>query len=112
MLHPGAARRIRSHAIWRRDFTGACSLFGVVFQPRYTEAEIFRMHRRRWSCSASARPGAAIESLAAADHRLHHPHRDQRAISAGRAVRLHIGLEESADLIADLEQGLEGLANE
>ncbi|QYU66744.1 cystathionine beta-lyase [Leptolyngbya sp. 15MV] len=29
------------HAIFARDFSGACSLFGMLFQPRYTEAEIF-----------------------------------------------------------------------
>jgi cystathionine beta-lyase len=41
VLHP-ALPEDPGHAIWKRDFTGACSLFGVVFHPRYTEAEVFR----------------------------------------------------------------------
>src|SRR5215468_5514669 len=35
VLHP-ALPGAPGHAIWKRDFTGACSLFGVEFQPTYT----------------------------------------------------------------------------
>ena len=35
MLHP-ALPDAPGHALWKRDFTGACSLFGVVFQPQFS----------------------------------------------------------------------------
>ncbi|MDE2007787.1 MAG: cystathionine beta-lyase, partial [Rhodospirillales bacterium] len=35
VLHP-ALPGARGHDIWKRDFTGACSLFGVVFRPEYS----------------------------------------------------------------------------
>lgn len=35
VLHP-ALPGAPGHALWKRDFTGACSLFGVVFRPDYS----------------------------------------------------------------------------
>ena len=35
VLHP-ALPGAPGHAIWKRDFTGACSLFGVEFKPAYS----------------------------------------------------------------------------
>src|SRR6185369_6118442 len=32
VLHPGLPSH-PGHAIWRRDFTGACGLFGLVLKP-------------------------------------------------------------------------------
>jgi cystathionine beta-lyase len=35
VLHP-ALPSAPGHALWKRDFTGACSLFGVEFRPEYS----------------------------------------------------------------------------
>ena len=77
----------------------------MVFQPRYAIEDVLPLHRRPARCSASARAGAAIESLAL-------PTTGFITRTAGTGefggpmARIHIGLEEPADLIADLEQGL------
>ena len=102
VLHP-ALPQDPGHAIWKRDFTGACSLFGVVFQPRYTEAEIFRFvdNLKLFGIGAS---WGGYESLALPTNvgvvrRVTSP-------LPGQAVRLHIGLEDVEDLRRDLERGL------
>ncbi|WP_270935319.1 cystathionine beta-lyase [Falsiroseomonas oryzae] len=91
------------HAIWKRDFTGACSLFGVVFQPRYTEGDIFRFVDGLKLFGIGASWGG-YESLALPTNPA--ITRSATRMPAGQGVRLHIGLEDVADLVADLEQGL------
>jgi cystathionine beta-lyase len=102
VLHP-ALPEDPGHAIWKRDFTGACSLFGAVFQPRYTEADIYRFvdDLKLFGIGAS---WGGYESLALPTNvgvvrRVSPP-------LPGQAVRLHVGLEEVSDLIADLAQSL------
>jgi len=102
ILHP-ALPEDPGHAIWKRDFTGACSLFGVVFQPRYTDADIYRFVDSLKLFGIGASWGG-YESLA-----LPTQPSIARSVSRplpGQAVRLHIGLEEVADLKADLQQAL------
>ncbi|WP_137178673.1 cystathionine beta-lyase [Roseomonas sp. AR75] len=102
ILHP-AMPEDPGHAIWKRDFTGACSLFGVLFQPRYTEADIFRFVDGLTLFGIGASWGG-FESLALPTNPS-----VQRSVSPplpGQAVRLHVGLEQTADLIADLDQAL------
>jgi cystathionine beta-lyase len=94
--HPG-------HAIWKRDFTGACSLFGVIFQPRYSEADIFRFVDSLQMFGIGASWGG-YECLALPTNNA--ISRSATAPLPGQAVRFHIGLEDVADVIADLEQGL------
>ena len=103
VLHP-ALPGAPGHAIWKRDFTGACSLFGVEFKPEYLGGEHARV-RRGAGAVRYRRVVGRLREPGAADHGLHHPHRGS-AKFAGPLVRLHIGLEDVADLIADLEQGL------
>ncbi len=103
VLHPGLPSHPQ-HALFKRDFTGACSLFGVVFQPRYTEAEIFRFIDSLALFGIGASWGG-YESLALPTTGFI----TRTATSAdlgGYTVRIHIGLEDVADLIADLERGL------
>jgi cystathionine beta-lyase len=102
ILHPGLPED-PGHALWQRDFSGACSLFGVLFQPRYTEADIFRFVDGLKLFGIGASWGG-YESLA-----LPSGPSINRAVMPplpGQAVRLHVGLEDVADLLADLEQGL------
>ncbi len=42
VLHP-ALPGAPGHDIWKRDFTGACSLFGVVFRPNFSPAAVDAM---------------------------------------------------------------------
>jgi cystathionine beta-lyase len=102
ILHP-ALPEDPGHALWKRDFTGACSLFGVLFQPRYTEEQVFDVvdNLKLFGIGAS---WGGYESLALPTNG-----GVTRRVSPqlpAQAVRLHIGLEAVTDLIADLEQGL------
>ncbi|MGG5808337.1 cystathionine beta-lyase [Falsiroseomonas sp. CW058] len=105
VLHPGLPED-PGHAIWKRDFTGACSLFGIVFQPRYTEAEVFAFVDGLELFGIGASWGG-YESLALPTNA-----GISRAVTPplpGQAVRLHIGLEAVPDLVADLAAGLDRL---
>ncbi len=98
---PGAP----GHEIWKRDFTGSASLFGVVMQPGFSRAQLDAMIDALELFGLGASWGG-FESLAT-------PTADDIARSAGsdtrggRSIRLHIGLEAPDDLIADLRQGLD-----
>jgi cystathionine beta-lyase len=103
VLHP-ALPDCPGHAFWKRDFTGACSLFGVVFDARYSEAEIFAFvdGLRLFGIGAS---WGGYESLA-----LPTTNFITRSTGSGEfggpMVRFHVGLEDTADIIADLAAGL------
>src|SRR5271166_4824397 len=103
VLHP-ALPGAPGHAIWRRDFTGACSLFGAVFRPDYSVHAVHRMIDGLELFGIGASWGG-FESLI-----LPTTGTIRRTAGSGTfegpAVRLHIGLEDTDDLIADLEQGL------
>ncbi|MBI3054027.1 MAG: cystathionine beta-lyase [Betaproteobacteria bacterium] len=90
------------HALWKRDFSGAASLFGVVLKPVRREAVAALIDALELFGIGSSWGG--FESLAIrAD-----PAKIRTATRwnpGGPLVRLHIGLEDPADLIADLEQG-------
>jgi len=102
VLHPGLPED-PGHALWKRDFTGACSLFGVLFQPRYAQQDIFRFVDGLKLFGIGASWGG-YESLALPTN----PGitRNVSPPLPGQAVRLHVGLEEVADLMADLDQAL------
>jgi cystathionine beta-lyase len=107
VLHP-ALPGAPGHDLWRRDFSGACSLFGVVFRADYTTEDTHRFvdALRLFGIGAS---WGGYESLALPTTGF--IARDTRpADLGGPAVRFHIGLEDTQDLIADLEQALARLA--
>ncbi len=103
VLHP-ALESHPDHALWKRDFKGATSLFSIVLKPGPAEAlTAFIDGLELYGIGAS---WGGYESLVLPF--------DPRAVRTattwdadGPAVRLHIGLEDTADLIADLEAGLE-----
>jgi cystathionine beta-lyase len=106
VLHP-ALPGAPGHELWKRDFTGACSLFGVVFAPgvsldathRFVEAlKLFGIGASWGGYESLALPTNGFVSRTAG------------ALPEGAMVRFHIGLEDVADLIADLEQGLAVMA--
>lgn len=106
VVHPALPSHPQ-HALWRRDFTGACSLFGVAFRARYAAARVNRMVDGLELFGIGASWGG-FESLALPTtgfvHRTALPMAEDCQM-----VRLHVGLEEPADLIADLARGLDGL---
>lgn len=106
VLHP-ALPGSPGHAIWKRDFTGACSLFGVVFKPGFTQKQVHAMADALQLFGKGASWGG-FESLAlpTSGFITRTAHSGE---FGGQMMRLHIGLEDPADLIADLDQGLEVL---
>ena len=94
------------HAIWKRDFDGAASLFGVVLQPaERAKVTAFVNALKLFGIGSS---WGGYESLVTAPH----PEKVRTATKwnpGGPTIRLHIGLEDPADLIADLEQALPNL---
>ncbi|MBX6746978.1 MAG: cystathionine beta-lyase [Acetobacteraceae bacterium] len=106
VMHPALPSHPQ-HALWKRDFTGTCSLFGVVFQPRYSIEDVMRFIDSLTLFGIGASWGG-YESLAL-------PTTGFVTRTAGTGdfggpmARFHIGLEEPADLIADLERGLRHL---
>ncbi|MGZ5956722.1 MAG: cystathionine beta-lyase [Caulobacteraceae bacterium] len=97
---PGAP----GHELWKRDYIGACGLFGFVLQPGPREAvDAFLDELDLFGLGFS---WGGFESLAiACDHQL--ASRKILRSYPGPLIRLHIGLEDPADLIADLARGLD-----
>mgnify|MGYP001156164850 FL=1 len=94
--HPG-------HEIWKRDFTGANGLLSVAFKPHIKQNDVDRMADRLKLFGLGASWGG-YESLA-----MVYPEGGIPGWKGGALIRLHIGLEDPADLIADLQQAFEGL---
>ena len=105
VLHP-ALPGAPGHELWKRDFTGACSLFGVVFKPEFGAQDTHRFVDGLELFGIGASWGG-FESLALPTTGF--VTRTRSPAMVGPAVRFHIGLEDSADLLADLAQGLERL---
>ena len=109
VLHP-ALPGAPGHALWKRDFSGACSLFGVVFRPEFTLDSMIAMIDGLKLFGIGASWGG-FESLA-----LPTTGTIRRSAAApdlgGPAARFHIGLEDPADLIADLERAFTLLRGE
>ncbi len=103
VLHP-AMPSCPGHEFFKRDFTGACGLFGVVFQPEYSAQDVVRMIDALAMFGIGASWGG-FESLV-----LPTTGTIRRSAGTGRfegeAARFQIGLENIDDLIADLDQGL------
>jgi cystathionine beta-lyase len=89
------------HAIWKRDFSGAASLFGVILKPQSAHAVAALIDALELFGIGSSWGG--FESLAIrADVRNIRTAKPWHAV--GPLLRLHIGLEDPEDLIGDLDQ--------
>jgi cystathionine beta-lyase len=88
------------HALWRRDFKGACGLFGLELRPVSKPAlaafmDGFSHFGLGWSWGG-------FESLIVPAH----IRRTASSFQAeGPVLRIHAGLEDADDLVADLEKG-------
>lgn len=102
VLHPALPQHPQ-HALWQRDFHGSSGLFSFELESA-SRAQLAALSERRryfkigysWGAYESLIMPARIGSL-----------RSAKPWTGGPLVRLHIGLEEPADLIADLEEGFE-----
>jgi cystathionine beta-lyase len=95
------------HALWKRDFSGASGLFSFVLQRRIPESAAIALIERLRLFSIGASWGG-YESLAL----LMRPNRVRSLPTwkdSGPIVRLHVGLEDPADLVEDLRQAFEVL---
>jgi len=104
VLHP-AFEDCPGHANWKRDFKGAGGLFSVLFDPRYTEEQTDRF--------VDALSLFGLGYSWGGPNSLVMPYRIRAIRSAwqeqGVLVRFNIGLEETSDLIADIEQAFKQL---
>ena len=94
------------HALWKRDFLGASGLFGIVLKPA-AKAVVDALIDSLDLFGIGASWGG-YESLIQPSY----PERSRTATrwqAEGPLVRIHIGLEDPQDLIADLAQGLDRL---
>lgn len=104
VLHP-ALPDCPGHELWKRDFTGSTGVFSIVLQDRYGEAAAAAFIEALQLFGIGASWGG-VGSLALTydlqKSRPAWPHR-------GALIRLNIGLEDEADLKADLLRGFAAL---
>ncbi len=104
--HPGLPQD-PGHAIWKRDFLGACGLFAFELDRKYDDTAVaeFVDHLEyfgigySWGGYESLVSVPAIKGVRTAEPWQNH----------GTVIRLHIGLEDADDLIDDLKAGFERL---
>jgi cystathionine beta-lyase len=105
VLHP-ALPSCPGHDLWRRDFTGSTSVFTVVFRPEfrrkraYAFIDALELFDVGWSWGG-------VTSLAVAVN----PPRTAEPRRTNVMIRFNIGLEDPADLIADLDHAFSSLAD-
>ena len=104
VLHPGLPGHPR-HALFKRDFLGSCGLMSFELHPVAAMQVTALCNGRRhfsigysWGGYESLIMPAALGSA-----------RSVAAWQGGPLIRIHCGLEDADDLIADLEQGLQAM---
>ncbi|WP_293905002.1 PLP-dependent transferase, partial [Phenylobacterium sp.] len=106
LYHP-ALHGSPDHDLWARDFTGACGLFGFALRPAPQAAvNAFLDALKLFGLGFS---WGGFESLAIwcdPQLKVRRFGRDY----GGPLIRLHVGLEDPGDLIADLRAGLDPYA--
>jgi len=100
VLHP-ALEDDPGHAIWKRDFFGASGLFGVVLKPVSEIALAAFIDGLDHFGIGFSWGGYESLIVPATILRTARPF-----VAEGPVVRIHAGLEDAGDLIADLERGL------
>jgi cystathionine beta-lyase len=101
VLHP-ALEQSPGHELWKRDFSGSTGIFSIVFKPQFTKSEVLAFVDALDLFEIGYSWGGVTSLAVAYDFQRSKTRPDY----GHRIVRLNIGLEETADLIADLEQSL------
>jgi cystathionine beta-lyase len=102
VLHP-ALPSCEGHALWERDFIGSAGVFSIVLQPHFSKEQV-RTFVNSLELFQIGYSWGGVASLAVAYDFSHYKGRPDYQ---HRIVRLNIGLEETADLISDLEHSFE-----
>lgn len=105
VIHPALPSHPQ-HDLWKRDFTGSCGLFAFVLQdcdPVAVDAfidglEFFGLGASWGGYESLALPGNPGDIRTATEW-----------TETGQLIRIHAGLEDTDDLIADLEAGFKRL---
>ena len=107
VIHPALSNH-PDHEIWRRDFSGSSGLFGFMLDaPEDAHIDAFLSALKLFKMGFS---WGGFESLVIpCDEQLTRLPDDWTGHREGRLIRLHAGLEDAADLKADLERGLRAL---
>jgi cystathionine beta-lyase len=104
VLHP-ALESCPGNDLWKRDFTGSSGLFSLVMKPEFSGVQV-RAFVDALELFKIGYSWGGVASLAV-------PYDTRRVRSrtdyGDRIVRLNIGLESTADLIADLDRGLRAM---
>lgn len=101
VLHP-ALPSDPGHALWKRDFKGACGLFSIILKP-YSKTAVAAMLDGLELFGMGYSWGGYESLIIPFNPTAYRTATKWQA--EGQALRLHIGLEDTADLIADLEAG-------
>jgi cysteine-S-conjugate beta-lyase len=101
VLHP-ALESCPGHEFWKRDFTGSAGVFSIVFRASATKKEVERFVDELELFEIGYSWGGVVSLAVAYDFRGARGRPDY----GHRIVRLNIGLEETRDLIEDLEGAL------
>jgi cystathionine beta-lyase len=110
VLHP-ALPEDPGHALWRRDFTGASSLFGFILDEGLSSEAHLAALLDGLELHGMGASWGGFESLLIPRN----PPRSatpwpRPGLPKGQLMRIHVGLEDPADLIADLAAGLARMA--
>ena len=107
-VHFPALESDPGHRVWERDFTGASGLFGVSLAPVPRAAMTAMLDGLELFGKGVSFGG--FESLAIPMNPASHRTATRwQSAGGGPYIRLHVGLEDPGDLIADLERGFERL---
>ncbi|MFN3211692.1 MAG: cystathionine beta-lyase [Henriciella sp.] len=102
VLHPGLESH-PDHALWKRDFTGANGLFSVILKETpNAQLDTFLEAMKLFGMGFSW--GGFESLLIPCDDQLERIDGDRIHDRKGPLLRIHVGLEDPNDLIADLEQ--------
>jgi cysteine-S-conjugate beta-lyase len=101
VLHP-ALESSPGHELWKRDFTGSAGVFSIVFKSAATKAEVLKFVDGLELFEIGYSWGG-VTSLAVA-YDFHGS--NGRPDYGPRIVRLNIGLEDTEDLLQDLDRCL------
>lgn len=99
--HPG-------HALWQRDCKGSNGLVSLELQPGFNQRAAERLIDSLQLFGIGASWGGYESLVTLADMRRARSVADWSA--RGQVIRLHVGLEDPADLLGDLAQGFAALA--
>ncbi len=105
VLHP-ALESCPGHEFWKRDFLGSSGLFSIVFKSGVTKQQVLDFVNALELFEIGYSWGGVASLAAAYDFSGFKGRPDY----GYRLVRLHIGLENRDDLIADLDQALKKTA--